>query len=70
MAYGAEVSHLVVTEETTHIVSWLKRGDAELVELATEDAGPSVEVVSPQWLWDSINTTARRPEQPYLVPLL
>lgn len=69
IAFGADVCE-VVTEEITHLISWAQRGvsDVELAELAS-DASPAVKVVTPQWLWDSVNTETHRSEQPYLVPL-
>jgi hypothetical protein len=62
VAYGAEVSELV-TEETTHVISWRRNVDDAVVA----SAGRRVKVVSPHWAWDAINTATRRPEQPYLL---
>ncbi len=56
----------IVTDETTHVVSWVQQEDTELAEMRAEGKA-SLQVVSCQWLWDSINTTSRRPERPYLV---
>lgn len=66
VAFGAEVN-TSVTEETTHVISWIKPADSRLAHLIS-DASPSVHLVTPQWAWDSINTESRHPEQPYLVP--
>jgi hypothetical protein len=65
VAYGAEVSELV-TEETTHVVSWRRDVDPSVLASGGGDVG-TIKVVSPHWAWDAINTATRRPEQPYLL---
>jgi len=68
VAYGADVYELLAEDTPiTHIVSWVDRGQNRKLAALLANAGRHVKVVNPLWVWDSINTSSLRPEQPYLI---